>query len=129
MIAIDTNLIIRLLTKDDAEQHKTSLKLFESENLFVPDTVVLESEWVLRVAYDFSPEDICDAFRKLFGLPNVHINNAFAIAQAIEWHEKGMEFADASHLSLSQSCRSLKTFDTKFIKISKNLSKCIVEKP
>ena len=75
----------------------------------------------------FSPEDICDAFRKLFGLPNVHINNALPL-HAIEWHEKGMEFADASHLSEPKLQKS-ENLDTKFIKISKNLSKCIVEKP
>lgn len=129
MIAIDTNILIRLLTKDNLEQHKTSLRLFETEQLFIPDTVILETEWVLRFAYNFSPNAICEAFKKLFGLSNVYLNNGYVVAQAIEWHLSGLDFADAFHLALSQNTSALKTFDSKFIKKSKGLSPCIVERP
>ena len=129
MIAIDTNTLVRLLTRDDARQYNASRKLFESEEIYIPDTVILETEWVLRFAYDFEPATICDAFRKLFGLPNVRLTNGFAIAQAINWHEQGLDFADAFHLALSQHLSSLKTFDEKFIRKSKGLSGCAVKKP
>ncbi len=129
MIAIDTNIIVRLLTRDDVKQYNVSRKLFEAEEIYIPDTVILETEWVLRFAYDFEPETICNALRKLFGLPNVRLSNGFAIAQAIDWHEQGLDFADAFHLSLSQHLPSLKTFDEQFIKKSKQLSSCVVKKP
>lgn len=81
MIAVDTNVIVRLLTQDDEQQYNSSLKLFqEKDNVFIPDTVILEAEWVLRFAYRFKPGEICKAFRNLFGLPNVHLTNASSIA-------------------------------------------------
>lgn len=129
MVAIDSNIIIRFLTRDDEAQYKTSYEIFLSEEVFIPDTVILEVEWVLRYAYDFSPASICQALRKVFGLKNVHLSDAQRIAQIITWHEGGLDFADAFHLANSQACSKLKTFDDKFIKRSKKLSACTVQKP
>lgn len=129
MIAIDTNVLVRLLTGDSPSQYKASDKLFSTEEIFIPDTVVLETEWVLRAAYDLNVTVICDALRRVFGLTNVHLANAQKVARAIAWHEAGLDFADAFHLALSQDCEALKTFDADFIKRSKSLSECRVEKP
>ena len=129
MITIDTNIIVRFLTKDNEEQYKASYSLFEKANIFVPDTVILESEWVLRYAYEFKPKEICTAFKKIFGLRNVTLSNAQMIAQVLQWHEGGIDFADAFHLGLSQNYKSLKTFDEKFIKKARSLTKCLVDKP
>ena len=129
MIAVDTNVIVRLLTRDNEAQYKAAHKLFASETLYIPDTVILEVEWALRYAYDFKPAVICTALRNLFGLNNVHLNNAQLIAQVIDWHLGGLDFADAFHLALSQQQEKLKTFDESFIKGGKKLSHCLVEKP
>jgi predicted nucleic-acid-binding protein len=128
MPAIDTNVLVRFLTADDPQQYKASHKLFASENIFIADSVVLESEWVLRAAYDLSPAQICDGFRRVFGLPNVSLAHANRVTQALAWHEQGLDFADAFHLAQCQDHTSLKTFDATFIKRAKNLSKCLVEK-
>jgi predicted nucleic-acid-binding protein len=93
-----------------------------SGDIFIPDTVILESEWVLRYAYDFKPADISRGFRKLFGMKNVHATHLETVAQALVWHENGLDFADAFHLALSQHHSKLKTFDGKFIKRASNLS-------
>jgi predicted nucleic acid-binding protein len=129
VIAIDTNVLVRLLTGDHPAQHKASHKLFSSEEIFIPDTVVLETEWVLRAAYGLEPSAVCDALRSIFGLKNVTLANEQIVAQAIAWHETGLDFADAFHLALSQDQDCLKTFDADFIKRAKTLSKCPVEKP
>lgn len=129
MIAIDTNIIVQLLTKDDAKQYKISRELFETQDIYIPDTVILETEWVLHYAYDFDPSQICNAFRKLFGLPNVNLPNQYVVVKAIDWHENGLDFADALHLALSQNLSSIKTFNANFINRSKNLSSCKVEMP
>lgn len=129
VIAVDTNIIVRLLTKDNETQYKAAHKLFSEEDIFIADTVILEAEWVLRYAYEFEPEQICAAFRKLFGLKNVRLTNAQVIAQAIEWHEFGLDFADAHHLAVCQQNTTFKTFDDKFIKRAKNLTSCTVERP
>lgn len=129
MIAVDTNIIVRFLTRDDEAQFQASRRLFEHHEIFVADTVVLETEWVLRYAYEYPSAEICAAFRKLFGMKNVHPNSPGKIAQAIDWHEKGLDFADALHLSLSEIQAEFKTFDEKLIKRAANLTACKVGNP
>ena len=129
MIAVDTNVIVRLLTQDDKEQFQKSLALFESHDIFLLDTVILETEWVLRFAYNFEAEAICNAFKKLFGLANIKLNSPESMAQAIEWHLKGMDFADALHLAQCQNIDTFFTFDNKLISKSKTLTHYPVQKP
>ena len=129
MISIDTNVLVRLLTGDDATQYKSSRKLFAAQQIFIADTVVLETEWVLRAAYELGRAEICDALRCVFGLRNVTLANGHLVAQAITWHEAGLDFADAFHLALSQHHETFKTFDTNFVKRARALSECRVEKP
>lgn len=129
MIAIDTNVLVRLLIGDNTAQYKACLNLFSKEEIFIPDSVVLESEWVLRAAYDLEPAEVCNSFKKVFGLANVSLANGPLVAQAISWHEAGLDFADAFHLAQSQGQDSLKTFDGEFIKRAKTLTEFRVEKP
>ena len=129
MVAVDTNVVVRLLTQDDELQFKKSVKIFKAQDVFIPNTVILETEWVLRFAYQFKLPEICKAFRNLFGLPNVHLTNASLIAQVLRWHENGLDFADAFHLAHSQDYSELYTFDDGFVKRPKGLTKCEVKKP
>jgi len=129
MIAVDTNITIRFFTRDDERQYKKSFTIFNTKEVFIPDTVILETEWVLRYAYKFSREDICDAFINLFGLKNVHLSNPTFIAQAIEWHKLGLDFSVALHLTQCQQYEKLYTFDKKFISKAKNLTDCLVVLP
>jgi predicted nucleic-acid-binding protein len=127
VIAVDTNVLVRLLVADNIAQFRVSQKLFEVEQIYVPDSVVLETEWVLRAAYELSSTQICGALRGLFGLPNVHLRNDRQISQIIVWYESGLDFADAFHLALSAEQSSLKTFDIDFIKRAKKLGTKTVE--
>lgn len=129
MVAVDTNVIVRLLVKDDQKQYEKSKAVFTLPQIFIPDTVILETEWVLRYAYEFSPNEICTGLKKLLGLENVRVSNQTAIAEAINWHEGGLDFSDAFHLALSHEHETMKSFDKHFVKKSRNLSKCRVELP
>jgi predicted nucleic-acid-binding protein len=129
MIAVDTNIVVRLLVQDDQQQSNRSLKLFQEQDIFIPDTVLLETEWVLRFAYHFKPDQVCKAFRNLLGLPNVRLMNSSLIAQVLQWHEDGLDFADAFHLAQSQDCSAIYTFDIKFSHKAKGLTKCEVQQP
>ena len=44
MISVDTNVIVTLLTQDDVEKFKQNLKLFQEKEIFICDTVILETE-------------------------------------------------------------------------------------
>ena len=43
MISIDTNVIVRFLTQDDPVQFKKSRALFKNHEIFITDTVILET--------------------------------------------------------------------------------------
>ena len=129
MIAIDTNIVIRFLTYDDEGQYQKAYKLFNEHDVFIADTVILETEWVLRFAYNFDTKQIAGALTRLFGLPNVHINHPSLVAQAIAWHLQGLDFADAFHLANSWQCKTFFTFDKKMINAAKNIDICKVVAP
>lgn len=129
MITIDTNIIVRFLTHDDAKQYKKAFTIFNSNEIFITDTVILETEWVLRFSYEYTSEDICNAFIGLFGLKNIHLSDPTFISQAIEWHKTGVDFADAMHLTQYQQYEKLYTFDKKFSRKAKGLTDCEVVLP
>ena len=129
MVAIDTNVLVRLLTGDNPAQSKASHTLFATEDLFIPDTVLLETEWVLRAAFDLGPSDVCAALRLVCGLPNVTVSDGQRVAQIIDWHEAGFDFADAFHLALSKDQEALKTFDAGFIRNARKHTDRRVERP
>ena len=129
MISIDTNVIVRLLTSDDQPQFIRAKSLFEKESIFITTTVILETEWVLRYAYRFKPLKIADAFQSLFGLSNVQLEEPLVIAEAIEWQNKNLDFADALHLAKSQASRSFATFDKQLIKKAIKLTNIPVSEP
>lgn len=112
MISVDTNVLVRLLTRDDETQYRKARKTFKTGQIFIPDTVILETEWVLRYVYSFDSGDILEALRKTLGLPNVNVSDPLMLETAIRWCESGMHFADALHLAKSQDCEKFASFDT-----------------
>lgn len=122
MIAVDTNLLVRILTNDDPNQARRAVKILESDDIFIPKTVLLETEWVLRHAYEIKRSKIIIGFQKLIGLPNVRVEDPDSIYQAISWYENKLDFADALHLASSRRCASFATFDSALIKKAQLLS-------
>lgn len=129
MIAVDTNIVVRFLTHDDEGQYQIAYKLFNENRIFIADTVILETEGVLRFAYNFDTHKIANALTKLLGLPNVHLNHPPLLAQALAWHMQGLDFADAFHLANSQQCKTFFTFDKKMINAAKDIETCEVLSP
>ena len=116
MIAIDTNIVVRYLTGDDAAQSQRARQLVDGSDVFVPMTVMLESEWVLRSAYAFDKARVVHALRAFAGLPTVSIEQAPLVADALDHADAGMDFADALHMGASAHCTGLATFDRRFVK-------------
>jgi len=121
MIAVDTSLLVRLLTKDDPSQAKRAAKIMKSDDIFIPKTVMLETEWVLRHAYGIDKGAITKGFQKMMGLPNVSVEDQQTIFQAISWYESGLDFADSLHLGSSMKADKFVTFDNAFIKKARKL--------
>jgi predicted nucleic-acid-binding protein len=129
MRAVDTNVVVRLLAKDHPEQSARAFAVFGGGDTWVPVTVMLETEWVLRSAYRSEPRKIVALFRSMFGIPGVAVENAAAVTQALDWYEHGMDFADALHLATAQGCDGFATFDRDFIKTAARLGAGRVAEP
>lgn len=122
MLAVDTNLIVRLLTNDDTAQTRRAAELFAREQIYLSKTVLLESEWVLRFSYELPPNVILQALRKLVGLPNVVLEQQREVAEALDGFEQGLDFADGLHLAGSRRAGRFATFDRKLIKRAEKLT-------
>ena len=122
MIALDTNVWVRYVTNDEPDQAKRALAVIaEAEEIFVSKTTLLELEWVLRAAYELSVAAIIRALRQILGLPNVQAEMPDQLEKAIDFYEKGIDFADALHLASCPEGVSFHTFDTAFIKRARSL--------
>jgi predicted nucleic-acid-binding protein len=122
MIAVDTNILIRVLTKDDPVQATRAAQLMEDNDIFIAKTVILETEWVLRHAYAIDRKTIYQAFRKLFGLSNVHVEDSRSLFRAMLWYERGLDFADALHLASGFKAETFATFDKMVIQKASKLT-------
>jgi predicted nucleic acid-binding protein len=120
MLAIDTNVIVRYLTGDHPRQSARARALVDREDVFVPTTVLLETEWVLRSVYGFERAKVCGALRAFAGLPRVSLDDAALVATALERMDGGMDFADALHLGRAEACDAFVTFDQQFIRAARS---------
>lgn len=127
--AIDTNVVVRFLTNDDKSQARAARLAIEAGDIFIPTTVLLEVEWVLRGAYGFAGADIVAAMRGLVGLPGVAVENPASLAQALDWMNQGMDFADALHLSSAADCTAFLTFDRRLARSATKLPPFAVQAP
>jgi predicted nucleic-acid-binding protein len=127
VIAVDTNVVVRLLIGDDAEQTGVAMLLFERETIFIAKSVILETEWVLRRGYRQTSLAIARALENLVALPNVTCEDAGNVRQALAWHRSGMDFADGLHLAASGRATRFITFDRDMIKVAKRLDLAVSE--
>jgi predicted nucleic-acid-binding protein len=127
--AIDTNLVVRVLTDEQSPQGIRATRALGEGEIFVATTVLLECEWVLRSAYGFSNSAITTAFRGLAGLPNVSLEDAKLAEQALAWADEGMDLADAFHLASSRGCKTFLTFDQKLARVARRVCDVEVAEP
>ena len=122
MIAVDTNVLARLLLQDDAAQHKKVKALFKTRETFTaPVTVLLELVWVLE-SRDVTPEQVAFGLNMLLDLPNFKPERAGAVREALRGYMAGMDFADALHLALSVGEQRFLTFDKAFARQAKKMT-------
>ena len=129
MRAIDTNVVVRFLAGDEPAQAERARSLIAAGDIFIATTVLLESEWVLRSAYGFPSARIAQALRGLAGLAGVTLEDPALAARALDWAERGLDFADALHLARAQGCSAFMSFDRKLAKAAGKLADVEVVEP
>ncbi|MDO9103430.1 MAG: type II toxin-antitoxin system VapC family toxin [Methylovulum sp.] len=117
MIGIDTNILARFYVDDPNDPEAVKQRpiarriMTESQQLFVPLTVILELEWVLRAFYRFDTEDFRLVIDHLLGLANVTVEEWPRVTQALALQAEGLDFADALHLTACSQCEHFFSFD------------------
>lgn len=121
MVTLDTNVWVRYLTNDDELQARRAMQLLElSDAVFLPKTVLLELEWVLRAAYGIKPVVIHRSLLQILGLPMVIAESVGQVAAALDFYAQGFDFADAMHLASSDATEAIYTFDERFVSKGKH---------
>lgn len=111
MRAVDTNILARYYLRDDPAHARIADNLLSAGDLFVPKSVVLELEWVLRSVAGQLADKVADCLAHLIALPDVIIEDLDEVESALRHYRRGLDFADALHLASARDCAELLTFD------------------
>ena len=129
MLAVDTNVVVRYVTRDHPEQSPRAKALIDGNDVLLATTVLLETEWVLRSAYGFDRAEIVEALRSLAGLPRLTLENPARALKALDWFTAGMDFADALHLAGTEHCEAFVSFDRSLIRRARQYARMPVRPP
>jgi predicted nucleic-acid-binding protein len=120
MRAVDTNVLVRLLTQDDARQ-VAAARQWVQEGVWVSTLALAETVWVLSVVYDRSPSEIASAVQTLLNHRDLTLQDSDVVASAlVKFRERpSVGFSDCLLLELARKAGHLPlgTFDRNFSKL------------
>jgi predicted nucleic-acid-binding protein len=118
VIGLDTNVLARYFVEEEGAdgatqtQRQAARRLIESgQDLFLPKTVALELEWVLRGYYGFVAEQVLQVFEHLLQHPCLRVEDRPGLEQALAGLRSGLDFADALHHASCRDCEAIASFD------------------
>ena len=119
MAALDTNILVRFLVQNDAAQLAAAKRLIrkcigEGQTLFVPVTVALELEWVLRSNFGFSKIEVTQTLSQLLSTSELSFQSEGALEIALsQYTQSSADFSDCLHIALAAQAGEppLWTFD------------------
>jgi predicted nucleic-acid-binding protein len=114
MRAIDTNVLVRLVTRDDAQQ-VAAAEAFVEKGAWVPQLAVAEATWVLSAVYDLDARAIATAVEMLLNHKDLTLEGSEVVAYALERFRKrpALGFSDCLMLEAARKAGHLPlgTFD------------------
>jgi len=116
MIFLDTNSLIRFFTKDDLRKSLLIKKLLEKEKeIFIPEVVFPEIEYVLAKIYKVKRAKIITAFKFLISRPNIKLGRV--VKKAVELF--GQTRLDMADCLIAAHCQKgkLASFDKKLLMV------------
>ncbi len=120
MRAVDTNVLVRLVTRDDAAQ-TTAAETFTAAGAWVSHLVLVEAMWVLSSVYNLGPERIATAVDMLLNHRDLTVQDADTVAAALESFRKrrAVGFSDCLILETARKAGHLPlgTFDRELAKL------------
>jgi predicted nucleic-acid-binding protein len=120
MRAIDTNVLVRLITRDDDRQVK-SAEEFVAEGAWVSHLVLAETSWVLDSVYERTPEEIARAIAMLLAHKQLTVQDQDTVETALEKFRKhkSVSFSDILIFEIARKNGHvpLGSFDRQFAKL------------
>ena len=120
MLAIDTNVLVRLLTRDDTAQ-VSAAEAFVSKGAWVSHLVLAETFWVLDSVYDLSRVQIATAVEMLLNHKELSLQDADVVTAALDHYRRrpAVELSDCLVLEIARKSGHLPvaTFDRNFAKL------------
>ena len=126
MAALDTNVLVRFLMQDEPAQLRSAQRLIRNsrgagELLFVPVTVALELEWVLRSRFELGKPAVLQTFSQLLSTVELRFEAAACIEWALkQYKDATADFSDCLHAALAGQAgeQPLWTFDKAAAKLA-----------
>ena len=108
MRAVDTNVLVRLVTRDDARQ-TASAEAFVAEGAWVSQLVLMEAVWVLASVYELGPEKIATAVEMLLNHQDLAVQDSDGVTAALEHFRKrpALGFSDCLILEAARKAGHL----------------------
>ena len=109
MAALDTNILIRFLVEDDAAQLAAARKLIakclrSGQTLYIPVTVSLELEWVLRSNFGFGKVAVMQTLSQLLSSAELSFESEGALEVALALYGRGnADYSDCLHVALASA--------------------------
>jgi predicted nucleic-acid-binding protein len=120
MRAVDTNVLVRLATRDDAKQ-VAAAEAFVAKGAWVPHLVLAEAMWVLSAVYELAAAEIATAVEMLLNHKDLTLQDSDAVAAALEHYRRrpALGFSDCLVLEVSRKAGHLPlgTFDRELGKL------------
>jgi predicted nucleic-acid-binding protein len=120
MRAVDTNVLVRLITRDDPRQFATASRWVEG-GVWVSLLALAETVWVLSAVYERGPDEVASAVETLLNHKDLTLQDAEVVAAAlVEFRKRpAVSFSDCLLLELARKagCLPLGTFDRELSKL------------
>ena len=120
MRAVDTDVLVRLATRDNAKQLRAS-EAFVAPGAWVSHLVLVEAVWVLSAVYELGPTGIVAAVEMLLNHRELTLQDADAVAAALDHYRRrpALGFSDCLVLEVARKAGHLPlgTFDRELGKL------------
>jgi len=120
MLAVDTNVLVRLIARDDADQ-VSAAERFVSKGAWISHLVLAETLWVLDSIYELSREQLVTTVEMLLNHRDLTLQDADTVTSALDHFRtrSAVEFSDCLILEIARKAGHLPvaTFDRDFAKL------------